>query len=208
MTAGASAYSKVGKGLAVFDLAGNAAGVGRSIYGSEGITQQGFTFSNSVELGASFFGASANLSNGGLRAFDGISFDRSTLSTNGLGGVHFGNAPRKGARSVAQLEKLKLQHAADEILNAQRIGSGLKPDATHRAASFLSRKQLEAGKLFPIRGGDGVQRQLLQTQGGLNGKKGIFEFILDPAGNITHQRFIDGGAITGIPNFPVRNLPR
>jgi hypothetical protein len=113
-----------------------------------------------------------------------------------------------GAANVAQLERLKLQYAVEEVINANRIGSGLKLDAAHRAASFLSREQLEAGKLFAIRGNDGIQRTLLQTQGGMNGKSGIFEYILDEFGNVSHQRFIEGGAITGIPNFPIRDLPR
>lgn len=133
------------------------------------------------------------------------------LTVVGWGSVASGDllvAPNRRAGNVAQFEKLRLQYAADEILNAQRVGSGLKADATHRVASFLSREQLEAGKLFNIRGGDGVQRQLLQTVGGMDGKQGIFEFILEPNGLISHQRFIEGGAITGIPNFPVRNLPR
>ena len=42
----------------------------------------------------------------------------------------------------------------------------------------------------------------------MNGKSGIFEYILDEFGNVSHQRFIEGGAITGIPNFPIRDLPR
>ena len=97
--------------------------------------------------------------------------------------------------AVAQSETVTAQ-----IMNAERVGSGLKADPTHRAASFLSSEQLQAGKVFQIKGGDGVERTLLQTEGTMNGKQGIFEYILDPSGKVTHQRFIEGGKITGYPN--------
>jgi hypothetical protein len=89
---------------------------------------------------------------------------------------------------------------AQRIIAAERTGSGLKADASHRAAGFLSEAQLNAGTSFTIRGGDDVARELLQTPGGMNGKSGIFEYILDPTKGVTHQRFIPGGGITGTPN--------
>jgi RHS repeat-associated protein len=118
---------------------------------------------------------------------------------NKFGGKFFGGKTPPRPPGAAKAEASLPQR----ILAADRAGSGLKADATHRGASFLTKEQLEAGTSFAIKGGDGVVRELLQTPGGMNGKTGIFEYILDPTKGVTHQRFIPGGKITGVPNQKV-----
>lgn len=92
------------------------------------------------------------------------------------------------------------QYVASKIPSAERIGSGLKSDTYHRAASYVSSSILSNGRTFIIKGYDGIQRILLQASGGLNGKKGIFEYIIGSDGKITHQLFKPGGIINGKPN--------
>lgn len=116
------------------------------------------------------------------------------VSVAGSAGV--GLAVRTATQACAASSRM----AANKIVNGDRVGSGLKVDVSHRAASYLSESQLSAGQTFTIKGGDGVNRVLLQTNGKMNGNSGIFEYILDPSGKVTHQRFIPGGVITGYPN--------
>ncbi len=72
-------------------------------------------------------------------------------------GVEAGVASKGGSATViAQFERVRSRLAADEILNAPRLGSALKGDPAHRAPSLLSLEQVEAGRVFGIRGGDGV----------------------------------------------------
>lgn len=88
----------------------------------------------------------------------------------------------------------------------ERTGSALtKSDPFHRSVSWVVDNP--AAQRFAIRGGDGVARNLYQLPGEVNGKSGVFEWIIDRSGSspvINHQRFIPGGSITGFPNQAVR----
>ncbi|MBL1230084.1 hypothetical protein IW492_12665 [Enterococcus sp. BWB1-3] len=107
------------------------------------------------------------------------------------------------AKDLSQFENLKGEYASKEIPNADRIGSGLKDDPSHRAASFITEEQLAKGRVTSFTGSDNKSYSILQTNGDFNGLDGIYEYILDPTGKITHQRFIEGGKITGFPNQKV-----
>ena len=53
---------------------------------------------------------------------------------------------------------------------------------------------------YSLVGGDGISRRFFQIEGSNNGKIGVFEWIVEPNGNISHRRFINGGTLTGKPN--------
>lgn len=82
-------------------------------------------------------------------------------------------------------------------MSAKRVGSALKADTYHRAASWLTISQLSKGKIYFINNGN---RILLQVRGTLNGKRGVFEYIIDEFGRVCHQLFKVGGSINGRPN--------
>jgi hypothetical protein len=105
-----------------------------------------------------------------------------------------------GAESAFQAERLRASLSAQELSTAPRVGSGLKADPFHRATSWVVDDVAQSGRVFPLRGGDGVQRTLTQVETTIDGQRGVAEWIVDPAGNVTHQRFIPGGRITGSPN--------
>ncbi|WP_077927562.1 hypothetical protein [Wohlfahrtiimonas populi] len=69
---------------------------------------------------------------------------------------------------------------------------------------MLSKKELEKGSTYLVKGGDGKEYILLQAKGELDGVAGIFEYLYDPVTKaVTHQRYIKNGKITGRPNQKV-----
>ncbi|MFR1807542.1 MAG: hypothetical protein ACLSWV_01185, partial [Pygmaiobacter massiliensis] len=87
------------------------------------------------------------------------------------------------------------------VLDNIRTGSALKTDAQHAFNDIIDNYAGNATK-FTLEGGDGINRTLYQLEGSLNGKKGIFEWIIDPdpTKGVTHRRFIENVGITGSPN--------
>ena len=64
----------------------------------------------------------------------------------------------------------------------------------------MSQQQLEQGQTFYLRGDSGSHNTILQVAGELNGKTGVFEYILNSGNHVTHQLFKPGGVINGIPS--------
>ena len=77
----------------------------------------------------------------------------------------------------------------------------MKADAWHRSATFAAEDIAETGTVFRIRGGDGVQRTLIQAPGNVNGIPGRFEWIVE-GDTLTHQMFVKNGTINGVPIRP------
>ena len=112
------------------------------------------------------------------------------------------------ASNVALFERQRAGYAAQEIRNAQPVGSALQDDPLHRAPSYVIDQIPAKGRLFTIRGGDGKSYNLTQMEGAVDGKSGIFEWLVNSKGELTHQRFIPAGRITGTPNQVPSRLPR
>jgi hypothetical protein len=72
-------------------------------------------------------------------------------------------------------------------------------DFSHHWSNIIDNYTSSAAK-FTLKGGDNIYRSLYQVQGALRGQDGIFEWIVEVGGNVTHRAFIPNGKITGIPN--------
>ena len=89
------------------------------------------------------------------------------------------------------------------VTTTKKVGSALKNDKYHNFSNIVD-NYARYGTKFKIRGGDKRYRTLYQVKGSYNGKKGIFEWIIDPKKGMTHRLFIAGGKITGKPNQRVK----
>lgn len=102
--------------------------------------------------------------------------------------------PESSLPSAAEAQQL--------VQDAEPVGSALKSDVFHRAATFASENIAQDGSVYRIVGGDGVETTLIQSPGELNGISGRFEWIVNDQGQLVHQMFVKGGSINGLPISP------
>jgi hypothetical protein len=107
-------------------------------------------------------------------------------------------AVKAGIIIAGALGQAATAKTAEIISKADRVGSALQTNIYHRAGSYLTQEQLKLGQTFPITGNDGATYTLLQLTGQVNGKDGIFEYIVNSAGQVTYQLFKAGATIDGI----------
>jgi hypothetical protein len=131
----------------------------------------------------------------------GSCFKQGWDSMSGIGQLEDATLPITLPLSVCGAgEEIDSEEVA--LSQVDRVGSALNEgNAYHRSVSWVVDDP--GAQKFAFTGGDGVQRLLYQLPGELNDKPGVFEWILDESGSepaITHQRFIEGGGVTGSPN--------
>lgn len=91
----------------------------------------------------------------------------------------------------------------DAIANGDRIGSSLKRDPFHSAPAWAEPDDVAAnGQECSITGGDGVSRTLVQSTATVNDISGRFGWVINPHRTVSHQLFVPGGTIKGVPIRP------
>lgn len=133
-------------------------------------------------------------------------YDAGELGWSVAGGTMAGGA-FGGVRAVPIMRGL--EPAVDSsrlpfgLTGTPRSGSALKLDAHHAFPNLVDNTSSGATRsLIPRRGPGGVVRgqdELLQRAGSLNGRDGVFEWIVRD-GKVVHRRFIPGGVVNGVPN--------
>jgi hypothetical protein len=111
-------------------------------------------------------------------------------------------AAEEALQAAEAAKAAKLAKCKQALMNANPVGSALKADKYHNAATFMRDAAAQSGTDFDIVGADAITRTLVQIPGTLDGQAGRFEYIIDQAGNLTHQLFVPGGGINGTPIIP------
>lgn len=136
---------------------------------------------------------------------------RGAVSCSMMAAIVIASGPGASAGAVKEsgwseeIENVKVEGGSgtkeihNPVLDNPRTGSALKGDAQHAFNDIIDNYAGDATK-FNIIGGDGVERSLYQIEGSLNGKQGVFEWIVDPVKGVTHRRYIEDVGVTGIPN--------
>ena len=185
-------------GLVLRDELGN--GGGMPLASAGGMEAGGFEFfadrGEAVVLGAQLDGEYSGLPErtrggggaGGLGWWGGLAWGERAARQKSAGG-EIGGAEEAAAKWLLKQLEEKAEREA-----RQRA----EWEAEERPEPACSARQ--GNRLRSSPGGDGVQRTLLQVLGEVNGKGGVFEYILDVNGQVPHQFFIEAGLITGAPN--------
>jgi RHS repeat-associated protein len=106
------------------------------------------------------------------------------------------------AQRSASASSGALSSEGQALMRAGPVGSALKDDLFHRAATFMREAAARTGTSFQLSGADGTKSTLTQVTGDLNGQGGRYEYIVNSAGELTHQMFVAGGSINGTPIAP------
>jgi len=138
----------------------------------------------------------------------------------GVEGKGVGNkGTEKASEQVSGTNSKVIEELEGPILDGKRVGSGEKVDKVkplwgrdEKGKPFIEKEFPHAPKehgfsdvvdnysrfseKFPLVGGDKIERELYQITGSNNGKKGVFEWIVEPNGDVSHRRFIENGVIT------------
>ncbi|MEI3604177.1 T7SS effector LXG polymorphic toxin [Pseudogracilibacillus sp. SE30717A] len=129
----------------------------------------------------------------------------------------------EAGQKVSGANSKVIEELEGPVIDGTRVGSGKKVDEVkpvwgrdEKGKPFIEKEFPHVSKEhgfsdvidnysrfaeeFPLVGGDGIKRELFQITGSNNGKKGVFEWIVEPNGDVNHRRFIENGVITGKPN--------
>jgi len=100
-------------------------------------------------------------------------------------------APRvQQVAQAVQQTVMSPAEAARIVTNAPRVSTAAqKTDVFHRAGSYLTQSQLARGVTSIPHSGDGIARTMLKVPGEVNGLQGVFEFLIEQCGAVSHQLF-------------------